>query len=688
MKTKNNIIVKSLLALALISSFASCDDFLDKEPMSQITPEAYFTDASQLENYVNRMYADILPSHSTWSYGIFGEDNNTDNQTGVSVHDRYTADRWKVAMSENDNWKFEQIYRCNFFFAQVSPKFGEDLNASANIITGDLANVKHYIGEVYFLRAYEYFKRYQMFGDFPIVSEPLADSMEALREALKRSPRNEVARFILSDLDKAVILLSAKDFATTRINKDVALLLKSRVALFEGTWLKYHQGTAFVPNGEGWPGKTKEYNANYQFPSGSIDNEIDFFLTEAMNASKLVADAYKGSLTENTGVLQQGASDPVNPYYEMFASEDLSGVKEVLLWRQYAKGLQTHNVNSAAGRGNYRIGVTRGFVNNFLMKDGTPVYTHGTYADGDGTYYMGDNTIAAVRTNRDSRLSVFLKEPKQNNVLYELDNNEGTEVVFIEPFPSITLGDGERGYATGYALRKGGSFNRKHYANGGGFTAAVCFRAAEALLNYMEASYEKTGSLLDASAREYWGFIRNRSKVDPNFDNTIAKTDINKEAENDWGAYSAGELVDETLYNIRRERRCEFLAEGLRYMDLCRWRSMDQLTSNPYHIEGFHLWDTEMESWYQDDDGTTMLIADGTNNANVSSQSRSMYLRPYERYSGQNGYNGMTWKKAHYLQPIMVKQFQVSATEGADVAASPLYQNPYWEIVADKSATE
>ena len=43
-----------------------------------------------------------------------------------------------------------------------------------------------------------------------------------------------------------------KEMATTRINRDVALLLKSRVALFEGTWLKYFKGTAFVPKGEGW----------------------------------------------------------------------------------------------------------------------------------------------------------------------------------------------------------------------------------------------------------------------------------------------------------------------------------------------------------------------------------------------------------------------------------------------------
>ena len=29
--------------------------------------------------------------------------------------------------------------------------------------------------------------------------------------------------------------------------------------------------------------------------------------------------------------------------------------------------------------GNNGVGVTRSFVNNFLMADGTPVYTHGDY---------------------------------------------------------------------------------------------------------------------------------------------------------------------------------------------------------------------------------------------------------------------------------------------------------------------
>lgn len=677
MKSMNKCIVNAFIACAVATGISSCEDFLDKEPMSSISPETYYTSVEQLEANLMDEYPNILPSHGNWSYGIFGEDNNTDNQIGVTAADRYTADRWKVPHTENDNWKFERIYRINFFLSQVISRFGDDMSGSKNTISGELVKIKHCIGEIYFLRAYEYYKKYLMFGDFPIITEPLDDNYEALREASNRHPRNEVARFIISDLDKASEYMKDTDLPTTRINKDVALLMKSRVALIEGTWLMNFKGTAFVPGGEGWPGAKS--NADFKYESGNIDSEINWFLDQAMTAAKAIGDKYVGTLTANTGIMQQSVDDPANPYYEMFASEDLSGYPEVLLWRQYARGLVTHNVNSAAGRGNYRIGLTRGYVQNFLMKDGTPVYAHGTYADGDG-YYMGDKTIVNVRKNRDPRLSVFLKEPGQKNILYELDNNEGTEAVFDEPNPDITNGDGERGYSTGYALHKGGSLNRKHYANGGGYTAAVCFRAVEALLNYMEASYLRNGNI-DETADRYWKSIRQRAGIDADYMKTINATDMSKEAENDWGAYTAGKvLTDKTLYSIRRERRCELLAEGFRYLDLRRWRSMDQLITTPCHLEGIHLWNTPMEQLYDN------LNADNTNNANVSPREKSEYLRPFERYPQQAAYDGCTWKMAHYLYPIMTKQFQLTAADVNDLSTSNIYQNPYWPITADQPA--
>lgn len=671
------------MAIAVSGMLASCQDFLDREPQSTASPEMYFSDASQLMAYADQMYERILPSSTGNSYGILAQDAGTDNQVGRTAPDYFFPGQWKVP-DNSGSWSFETIYRCNYFFSTVNPKFGDDLSGTKNTLSGDLASIKHYIGEMYFLRALEYFNRYRRFGDFPIITEPLPDEMEALTEASKRRPRNEVARFILSDLDKASELMNGKDFSTTRINRDVALLLKSRVALFEGTWLKYFKGTAFVPNGEGWPGKTKDYNASYQYPSGNIDNEINWFLEQSMSASKEVAEKYKNKLTVNTGVLQQSITDPANPYYDMYCSEDLTSFSEVLLWKKYVYGINGHDVALAANEGNWSVGVTRSYVQNFLMKDGTPVYTHGTYADGDG-YYMGDRHIVNVPVNRDTRLSLFLKIKGQKNILVE--SQTGLDIFFEEPAPCITESSEQRGYSTGYALRKGGAFDTKYLIQNKGYTGIIIYRAAEALLNYMEASYERNGTL-DASAREYWGKLRSRAGITGSIDATIAATDMSKEVENDWGAYSAGKgLTDKTLYNIRRERRCEYLSEGLRYMDLCRWRAMDQMTTIPYIPEGIHLWGTDMVNWYDGSDSYhPPLIADGSTSANVSSPDLSEYIRPYQKNSGQRCYNGFVWKMAHYLEPIRIDQFRITAPDNKTVTDSPIYQNPYWPSEANQAA--
>ena len=672
--------MKSLYRIALaatfVFSFVSCDDFLDSEPQSAVDPDRYFTEVSQLQAYADEIYPRVLPGSNRGYYET--DDQYTDNQISEVAPDRFFEGQWKVPYSEG-NWSFETIYRLNFFFSEVLPRFGEDLSGSQNTISGDLASIRHYIGELYVLRALEYFKRYRAFGDFPIITEPLPDDETVLSEASKRMPRNEVARFILSYLDKAETLMDGKNMATTRINRDLALLIKSRVALYEGTWLKYFKGTAFVPNGDGWPGKSKDYNANYQYPSGSIENEINYFLDEAISASKEVAERYKNSLTANTGILPQSASEVANPFYDMYVSDDLSSYSEVLLWKQYTYGISTHGVCVGANQGNWALGVTRSYVQNFLMADGTPVYANGSYAEGNGVY-KGDKTIADVRANRDSRLSVFLKEPGQKNIL--VDGTSPLSTFYrTEPYPGITDGANQTRATTGYLLRKGGTFDVKHYQDvWAGFVGVVLYRSVEALLNYMEASYERNG-MLDGTAREYWQIIRRRANVSDNIEATIAATDMSKEAENDWGAYSAGQLLtDKTLYNIRRERRCEFLSEGLRYMDVCRWRAMDQLIAKPYIPEGIHLWNTPMEKWYNG------LVADGSASATVSQKSDSEYLRPYRRNSGQRCYDGYTWKMGHYLEPIMAKQFLITAPDGVSVESSPIYQNPYWKTDADTPA--
>ena len=664
MKKQFNIAL--LLIFGSLVLFTSCEkDFLERPPLSDITPEQYLQEESQLAAYTIDRYG-MFPTHNQWTFGTFGTDANTDNMASLGYSNIYVPGQVRVGQ-EGGDWGFGNIYQCNYFLETVIPRW------EAGEIAGNAEFIDHYIGEMYFLRAWEYFQKVQALGDFPIITTVLKDDLTELTEASKRRPRTEVVRFIISDLDKAIDLMlgTSPDGAQNRLNKACAQLLKSRVALYEGTWLKYFKGTAFVPNGSDWPGAEKDYNQGYQFQAGSIDAEIDWLFGQSMEAAAAVADAY--SLAPNNGILQQSTDDANNAYFDMFSAVDMSSYSEVLLWRRYDNGLGIqHNVPVYAQRGNAGIGLTRGMVDGFIMANGLPIY-----AAGSG--YQGDDYISDVREDRDGRLWLFLKEPDQTNVLYP--SILGTHATPIEPIPDITNSNAEQGYSTGYAIRKGLNYDAAQCANGGGYTGAIVFRATEAYLNYIEASYEKNGAL-DGKAGSYWTAIRNRAGVDPDYQKTIAATQVNLEAQNDWGAYSASQLVDATLYNIRRERRCELMAEGHRWNDLKRWRALDQMINEPYHIEGFKLWGP-MQDWYD-----ASKLTYGTATAAVSSPSLSDYLRPYEKNGNELVTNGYEWTMAHYLNPIAAQHFLISSTDGTDASTSPIYQNPGWSTSANTPPTD
>ncbi|MCY4780310.1 RagB/SusD family nutrient uptake outer membrane protein [Sphingobacterium sp. UT-1RO-CII-1] len=663
MKIRYNLFTYGLAGLLGIFIVTSCNKNMDISPPSQITPEDYLTEESQLAAYAVGRYPDLLPSHGGWGFGIFGIDANTDNMVVPDLNNRFIPGEWRVGTSGGD-WSFGNIYQMNYFFNRVLPLWKE------NKITGSAEGIAHYIGEMYFLRAVEYFNKLQSLGDFPIVRTAMSDKdPQLLVETSKRAPRTEVARFILSDLDSAITLLKtvSPDGAKQRISKNVAYLLKSRVALYEGTWLKYFKGTAYVPNGTNWPGASKEYNKGYQFQSGSIESEIEFFLKEAMTASQVVADNVP--LVNNTGIIESHNNE--NPYFSMFGALDMSGYSEVLLWRQYNESLSTHNVPVYAQLGNYGVGLTRSMVESFLMKNGLPIY-----AAGSG--YHGDDYISDVRKDRDGRLVLFLKEPGQKNILVNL--GLGTHGTPIEPKPRIFETNVEKMYSSGYTIRKGISYDGAQTNNGSGFTGSIAYRAVEAYLNYMEACYELHGSL-DNKAQNYWIAIRKRAAVSEDFNKTIAATDINKE-KRDWGVYSAGNFVSPTLYNIRRERRSELMAEGLRLMDLKRWRAMDQLINAAVHFEGFKLWGP-MKDWYTKD----QLVYGATNEkAVVSDPALGEYLRPQEIRSNALSYNGARFVMPHYLAPIAVEHFQLTSSDGS-IEQSVIYQNPGWPTVAGAGVT-
>ena len=538
----------------------------------------------------------------------------------------------------------------------------------AGSIKGDGVMIKHYIGEMYFLRAYQYFNKLVSLGDFPIVTEVLPDETEVLKEESKRQPRNKVARFIIEDLDRAIELMSlTTDNGKNRLTKNVALLFKSRVALFEATWLKYHKGTDRVPGGPGWPGAQQEYNAGFSI---DIDKEVDWFLEQAMDASAQVADRI--SLTKNTGIYNPD-SNPYNwnPYFEMFSAVDMEPIDEVLFWRAYSsvQGV-THSVSSYLCKGGGDLGYTRSLVDACLMKNGLPIY-----APNSG--YAGDVTIENVKKDRDDRLQLFMGAPSDCS---RLDPYETYK------YPKILEQTNDR-CPTGYTVRKFLTYDPAQVVIGSGAVntyGCLLFRSVEANLNYIEACYEKNGSL-DAKAIKYWKEIRSRAGVSDNIDMTIAATDLSKE--NDWAKYSAGQLVDPTLYNIRRERRVELMSEGTRMRDLKRWRALDQVKN--YQVEGFNLWGGELEKLYVDEAGNSLLIPEGASDKqpNVSNKENSSYLRVNQIVKKNNLlYDGYTWIPANYLEPISAINFTLTSSNPDDLESSTIYQNPGWSKIANEPA--
>ena len=95
-----------------------------------------------------------------------------------------------------------------------------------------------------------------------------------------------------------------------------------------------------------------------------------------------------------------------------------------------------------------------------------------------------------------------------------------------------------------------------------------------------------------------------------------------------------------------------------------------------YHVEGFHIWGTPMQDWYNQDELKEA----------ISSPERSEYMCPFEVKSNSLAYDGLTWEMAHYLQPMPIYQMMLTSPDGSSVADSPIYRNPYWPTEANLPA--
>lgn len=96
-----------------------------------------------------------------------------------------------------------------------------------------------------FFRAYNYWKLMKKFGGVPKIE--IALNTESPELYSERTTQKEIVDFILNDLEQAISAMPKQSEIPVaemgRTTQGAALLLKARVALYQGTWEKYHNGS-------------------------------------------------------------------------------------------------------------------------------------------------------------------------------------------------------------------------------------------------------------------------------------------------------------------------------------------------------------------------------------------------------------------------------------------------------------
>jgi hypothetical protein len=416
---------KFILFFTILSilGFTSCKKFLDEQPFSNLTPPQVFQNSGDLALYVNSFYVDQIPSAAT----ITTADNTSDYITGNTIPPLMAAstnaNNPVADPATNGNnaggWSWKILRNINYFL---------DNNTSSKIPVSVRNN---YNGTAKYFRALFYFRMLKQYGDVPWYSHAASPGDSSLYKP--RDLRTLVADSIVADLNFAINNLTpTKDPSSTTITKWVALALKSRFCLFEGTFRKYHT----------------ELN---------LTQSASVFLSESLDASTQIMSSGNYKL-HNTG-------NPFADYRALFTTQ-APWSDEVLQASAYSSTLKLYSsLNSlfTSPTLGFRTSLNKQFVDCYLNADGSRFTDKGSF-----------DTISFVNEvkNRDPRLQQTIRCNGYKRA-------DGTPA---PPDFSYTY--------TGYDILKFTLDDKTLDYSSLNSNSIPIFRYAEILLNYAEAKAE------------------------------------------------------------------------------------------------------------------------------------------------------------------------------------------------------
>lgn len=503
------ILQKTICLAGTVLLTVSC---LDMDPQAQLSDAQVWDKAANFTLFSNQFYSwtrDFRGSSTvTYMNGVWDgphADTRSDLLCESSVNAYSEGTNAIPSNDTNYNTLYKRIYYTNLLLK----------NAESFSLKSDIAEP---MGEAYFFRAYLHFELVQMYGDCILLQRPLdIDSHELYGE---RDDRLDVIRACIQDLEKAAALLGETPSEEGRVCRYAAYALLSRIALYEGTWQKFHNNAA-----------TAAAELLQQAADAAAEvmgsGQYELFYSAQLGGR----DSYRYLfLLENTKCNPAGLTKANN--------------KEYIFSRRHDETLKAIGVNITHGTLNNAYYPTRKLADMYRCQDGLPISV--------SPNFKGYATQNSEFSNRDNRMNGTLMMHEQ-----KYWNNDGKWRTAWDDTDEDDCMVADRRVNSGYANYKWAT-EREVADEHEGYDYPI-IRYAEVLLNYAEALYELNGTITDAQLDASLNLVRKRS----NPDMTALSNDL-----------VTGNGLD-MREEIRAERTVELFFEGFRIDDLKRWKTAE-----------------------------------------------------------------------------------------------------------------
>lgn len=600
-------IFNTILLAAAFAAAAGCD--FNEDPEYSPSAGNFFRNETSLRVYTNG----LIERCSVPATGITQATLNTDvtithqgeGYLKVGGYSARQASNWAVA-----DWS--DLFQINYFLTHMTdarPYVSE-------------SRYNHYEGVGRMWRAWFYWDKVKMFGDVPYydtVVQP--DDEEAMYKG--RDPRRFVMGKVLEDLNFAVdnCLTDSEFMNNGYVNRYVALALKARICLYEGTWGKYHGES-------GW----------------------EDWLRECISACEQIMSS--GAYSLLTG-------NPESDYSKVFKSEDAQ-YKEVIFANIFSDSFQRyHNASQYwyPGNAGSRTSASRKFIYMFLNRDGSRFTDKSEYWK---TQFKDEFT------GRDYRLEQIIVGPSYRKKL--TDGSITTDWKMLLPNLTTQL--------TYYRIHKWSMDDQSLENNAISTNDLPIFRYGEILLDYAEAKAE-LGEMGTAEWNRSIALLRSRSGVAATPPATADPYLVKY-----YGNSVTDKWILEVRRERTIEL---FVENGSRWDDLMRWKQGNLLSYDPNDAYGGPRMWKMYEGIYVPSLGVPFdMNGDGKNDLCVYSGSKPAevagvtYLQlPSSGEIRLNGNNCIEfgiqsiWEDYKYLHPIPLTALNVNPN------LRP--QNPGWD---------